>query len=292
MLPNFLIIGAMKSATSTLHEQLARQSGIFMSTPKEPYFFSNDPVYAKGMAWYKSLFAGAHTNDLKGESTTHYTKLPTYPKTIERIQKHIPNAKFIYVMRHPIDRLVSQYVHHWSEKEVAVPIDEAIDAMPIMIDYSRYAYQLTSYFETFGKERVLPVFFDRLHTHSQAELERICRFIGYAGTPTWDSGDETRNVSSERLQVNPLRDFLVDLPILSTIRKRLVPQSVRNRIKRRWQMTERPTLSPESKVKLEAIFNEDLALLGSWTGVQLDCDNFKAVTRDHVLDWSKEPLAA
>ncbi len=289
-LPNFLIIGAMKSATSTLHEQLARQPGIFMTTPKEPYFFSDDPVYAKGMAWYEALFTDADPSDIKGESTTHYTKLPTYPNTIGRIQAHVPNAKFIYVMRHPIDRLISQYVHHWSEKEVVVPIDDAIDSLPIMVDYSRYAYQLKPYLDAFGQDRILPVFFDRLHSHSQSELERICHFLGYAGEPRWDFGDETRNVSSERLQVNPLRDRIINLPLLSTIRKKMVPQGVRNRIKQRWQMTERPTISPERKVTLEAIFNEDLALLSQWFSVQLDCDNFKVVTRDQPIGWSGEVL--
>ena len=58
-LPHFLVIGAMKSATSTLHNQLAAQPGIFMSTPKEPNFFSDDTVYAQGLAWYHGLFSGA-----------------------------------------------------------------------------------------------------------------------------------------------------------------------------------------------------------------------------------------
>ncbi len=288
LLPDFIIIGAMKSATSTLHEQLAIQPGIFMTTPKEPYFFSDDPVYAKGLGWYTSLFNNAGDDDLKGESTTHYTKLPTYPNTLDRIAEHVPDAKFIYVMRHPVDRLISQYIHHWTEREVAEPIDEAVAEMPILTDYSRYAMQLQPYFDRFGQERVLPVFFDRLHTHSQSELERVCRFIGYGGSPAWDSSDQHRNVSSQRMQDSPLRDFLVNLPLLSTIRKRLIPQALRDRVKQSWQMTERPTLSPEVELRLKAIFNEDLALLGGWLGVQLDCENFRDVTRSRTLEWKKE----
>ncbi len=85
--PNFIIIGAMKSATSTLHNQLAAQPGIFMSTPKEPNFFSDDTVYAQGLAWYHGLFSEAAETDLCGESSTHYTKLPDYPHTIERLTR-------------------------------------------------------------------------------------------------------------------------------------------------------------------------------------------------------------
>ena len=63
--PDFMVIGAMKCATSTLHEQLARQPGLFMSTPKEPNFFSDDDVHARGMAWYEALFADAPAGSLR-----------------------------------------------------------------------------------------------------------------------------------------------------------------------------------------------------------------------------------
>jgi len=107
MIPDFVIIGAMKCATSTLHDQLARIDGISMTEPKEPNFFSDELNWAKGMGWYESLFESMPVDDLKGESSTHYTKLPTYPLCIPRMHEHLPNAKLIYVMRDPIDRIVS-----------------------------------------------------------------------------------------------------------------------------------------------------------------------------------------
>ncbi len=55
--PDFFIIGGMKCATSTLHQQLAYQPDFFMTELKEPNFFSNDEIYEKGMGWYLSLFA-------------------------------------------------------------------------------------------------------------------------------------------------------------------------------------------------------------------------------------------
>ena len=83
--PDFIIIGAMKCATSTLHEQLALQPGFFMSTPKEPNFFSDDDCFARGLDWYRGLFAEAPEGSIRGESSTHYTKLPTHPRTVERL---------------------------------------------------------------------------------------------------------------------------------------------------------------------------------------------------------------
>ena len=286
-LPDFMIIGAMKCATSTLHEQLAAQPGIIMSEPKEPYFFSDDPVYAKGMDWYTSLFSEAGPEALCGESTTHYTKLPTYPKTIERIQQHVPNAKFIYIMRHPIERLVSQYIHQWTEREITVPIDEAVDQHRELKAYSEYSYQLEAWFEAFGRNNILPLFFDRIRQHPQAELERVCQFIGYKSHPAWQTGVNQQNKSSERMRVSPIRDMIVNAPILSTIRKRLVPQSVRDHIKNQWQMDERPELSEVQLNRLEAHFDKDLAKLGRWLNIELTCKNFKSVTRDQILGWSQ-----
>jgi hypothetical protein len=102
--PDFIMIGAMKSATTTLHEQLARQPYFFMSRPKEPNFFSDDVMYARRWDWYLSLFRSAPAGDLRGESSTHYTKIPDYPRTVDRMVRDLPRLKLIYLMRHLIDR--------------------------------------------------------------------------------------------------------------------------------------------------------------------------------------------
>ena len=137
-MPDFIIIGAMKCATSTLHEQLARQAGIFMSTPKEPNFFSDDEQWERGIGWYASLFNLADECDICGESSTHYTKLPTYPHTIERMREHLgDDVRMIYIMRHPIDRLISHYIHEWTQRVISSPVNEAVDEHPELIGEPR-----------------------------------------------------------------------------------------------------------------------------------------------------------
>jgi len=285
-LPNFMVIGAMKSATTTLHAQLARQPGIFMTTPKEPNFFSDDDVYARGIGWYRELFAGAGDAALRGESSTHYTKLPTYPRTLERISKHLIHPKLIYVMRHPVDRLVSHYVHEWSEGRIAVPIDEAAELHPELVDYGRYAMQLRPYLEAFGPGSVLPVFFDRLRVTPQAELARVCAFLGYRGEPRWHEEVARENASSERLKKSRMRDKIVKPPLLRALRRQLVPKAVRARVQGLWRMKERPELSAERRAWLEQRFDADLAELGGWLGIELSCESFVAVTTERPLAWS------
>lgn len=290
--PDFIIIGAMKSATSTLHEQLAAQPGIFMSTPKEPNFFSDDEQWRRGLPWYYGLFEPAAAGDLCGESSTHYTKLPTHPKVVERIAEHVPDAKFIYVMRHPIDRLVSHYIHEWTQNVLDMSLSRAIDAHPPLVEYSSYAMQLEPWLRTFGRERILPVFFDRLRMHSQSELERVARFIGYSGEPRWKDDLQAQNVSSQRMRQSRLRDLLVYAPGVSWVRRNLVPQWVRDRVKQLWMMQERPSLTAEERARLEQRLDPDVARLGRWLGVELTCRNFVEQTRDRPLEWVEAALDA
>ncbi|PQO45971.1 sulfotransferase family protein [Blastopirellula marina] len=288
--PDFLIIGAMKCMTSTLHSQLALQDGFFLSDPKEPCFFSNDEVYAKGIDWYEGLFAAAKEGELVGESSTHYSKLPTYPFTIQRMMQDVPDAKFIYVMRHPIDRLVSHYIHAWTEGAVSGSLDEAIDKHPELTEYSRYDFQLAPYLEAFGSDRVLPVFYDRLRTYSQVELARIVAFLRPGGIGVWSQQEVAQNVSAERIRKSSLRDAIVYAPGLSWVRRTMVPRSVRNYVKGFWQMKVRPQLSPERHDDLVATFDQSLKRLGSWVGLDLDCDNFRVKTRENLPRWSSEAL--
>jgi len=284
-LPNFVIIGAMKSATSSLYDQLSGQPGIFMCTPKEPNFFSDEEQYAKGMSWYTNLFAQADEGSLLGEASTHYTKLPTHPKAVQRLKEHLPDARFIYVMRHPVNRLVSHYIHEWSTGVYHCGIEEAVDKYPELVAYGRYAMQLEPYFDTFGRDAVLPVFFDHLVKEPQAELERICRFIGYQGKPVWIQDLKPDNVSSERIRRFPGYGFLVESGPATWIRHHFIPQALRDAVKMKLRMQVRPVLSEKVQAKLEEEFDRDLEILGKLLGVNLDCRNFKQVTSVKSLNW-------
>lgn len=284
-LPSFVIIGAMKSATSSLYEQLSQQPGIFMCTPKEPNFFSDDDLYSKGMGWYASLFAKAPEGYLLGEASTHYTKLRTHPDTVQRMKEALPDARLIYVMRHPVNRLVSHYIHEWSTGVFRCDIEQAVQRYPELIDYGCYAMQLDPYFAAFGRDAVLPVFFDRLLSEPQAELERICRFIGYQGRPVWMKDLKPDNVSSERIRRFPGYPLLVESRLATWLRRNFIPQALRDAVKSRLRMRDRPVLSESAQASLEREFDQDLERLGKMLGTNLDCRNFRQVTAATPLEW-------
>lgn len=284
-LPHFVIIGAMKSATTTLQEQLVQQPGIFMCTPKEPNFFSDESQFRKGMSWYEELFSAAPTGALLGEASTHYSKLPTYPLCAERLHRHLPGAKLIYVMRHPVDRLISHYIHEWSMGNINCSLNDAVAMKPEMTAYSEYTMQLSPYFQRYGSENVLPVFFDRLIREPQTELERVCQFIGYPHKPSWIADLKPANVSSERLRKFPFYSLVVESKPATWLRRNLIPRQWRDRVKAKLTMQQRPELSPEVRSELETIFNRDLSTLGKWLGKPIDCANFKEATSRESLNW-------
>ncbi|AJQ92808.1 sulfotransferase domain-containing protein [Gynuella sunshinyii] len=286
--PDFILIGAMKSATSTLHAQLAMQPGIFMSTPKEPNYFSDDEQYARGEAWYDGLFELAENGDLCGESSTHYTKLPDYPQTIERMQRRLVAPKLIYVIRHPVDRLVSHYIHQWSQRVISCDINQAIDQYHELIAYSCYARQLLPYIEAYGRENILVTCTEAIKASPQSELERVARFIGYSKPVVWHDTLPSQNVSQQRIRPFPGYGLLVESRVMTFLRQKLVPQSIRDRVKSGLTMKERPVIDAVHMNKLVETFDRDLEVLGSWFGRQIKCDNFKQVAVSEPLKFSHQ----
>lgn len=283
--PDFVVIGAMKSATSTLHDQLAAQPGTYLSTPKEPNFFSDDEVFARGFGWYASLFAAAPAGAVRGESSTHYTKRPVHPHALERMRAVLPDVRLIYVMRDPVARLRSQFVHEWTEGRCGDAIVEAVERLPELVDYSRYAMQLRPWLEAYGPERILPVFQERLRADPQAEFARVVRHLGLDPACRWQESLGDRNVGAARLRRSPLRDLVVGAPGLAWLRRTFVPQGLRDRIKRRWQMATPPEMPEALREDLVRRLDPEVAELGRWLGRELDCASWRERIVEGSVDW-------
>ncbi len=286
-MPDFVVIGAMKCATSSLHDQLDRQDGISMSDPKEPNYFSDGPNFAKGIDWYRSLFSSMPIGDLKGESSTHLTKYPVHPDAAERMHESLPNAKLLYVMRDPIKRLVSQYIHEWSQSTISGDINQAIREHARLISYSSYAMQLDKYTRFYSRGQILPVFFERLMSEPQAEFERICRFVGFDGTPVWEIEAQAQNASGQRQRRSAGLNSVLGIPVVQRLRRTLLPEGLRDRIKSRWTMKERPKLNAESLEYLYGELDPDMKLLGEMLGRTISCEHFAdSVTAGSSPEWT------
>jgi hypothetical protein len=189
--PNLFIIGAMKSGTTSLHEYLDTHPQIAMSREKEPGYFVEELSLRKGEDWYLSLFEQDARYQYVGESSTHYTKLPLYRGVPERLFRFNPDARLIYIMRDPFDRVISHYwhavrdVHHGGELR---PLLKAVQECPDYLCFSDYAMQLEPYIERFGKNAIFTLSFEALVEDPQHQLDRIYRWLGL---PTYPLGNRS-----------------------------------------------------------------------------------------------------
>lgn len=256
-LPDFLIIGAMKCGTSTLQAQLAAQPGIFMTTPKEPNFFSDDAIFSRGLAWYEGLFAAALPGDLKGEASTHYAKLPTHPDALARLAAVLPAPKLIYLIRNPLERAVSHYIHEWSMGKMSGNIETAFIDHPELVAYGCYGCQIEHYVRTFGAKAILLTSLETMTAEPQHVLNRIGAFLGHPGALAWQTENGRENISAQRVRRFPLQGLLIDNPVATALRRTLVPKALRDRVRQARQMSDRPSLTPALQSRLEAIFADD-----------------------------------
>lgn len=259
-LPDYLIIGAMKCGTSTLAAQLGAQPGLFMTTPKEPNYFSDDDIFARGPGWYQSLFDDAAPGDLKGEASTHYTKLPTLPDALPRLTAMLDTPKIIYLIRDPIARAVSHYIHEWTTAKISGDIDTAITHYPELVSYGLYGSQIAPWVAQFGAQNILVLSLEVMQRAPQQTLDQVGHFLGRDGL-RWNDDLARVNASDERVRRLPLHWLIVGNPVAGVLRRALVPRFLRDRVRKSRQMQARPELSRASLSHLRAHFAQDRAVL-------------------------------
>jgi hypothetical protein len=249
-LPDFAIIGAMKCGTTTLAAQLAAQDGVFVTTPKEPEFFSEDANHARGTAWYEALYHDAAPGDLRGEGSTGLTKSLEHPRAAERLHAGSPDARLIYLMRDPVERAISHYIHEWSQGVVTGDLDAALARHPEIIAYSRYDEQLVPWRRLFGAKAVLCMRMEDMQADPQAALDRVAAHLGRPGAFAWVEDLGPQNVSAERIRKFPGYDLLVAHPAAAALRRALVPRGLRDAVKARLRMRKRPEPTLEARARL------------------------------------------
>lgn len=174
-LPNFIIIGAMKAGTTSLHENLKLHPEIGMSNFKEPNYFTR--AYFKDLEWYQSIFSKGKVK--YGEASPSYTLRQQFPETAERIFKTVPQVKLIYILRDPIDRIIS-HLHHnlYRDRFNLNNVNKEVLENPGYINTSKYYFQITSYLKFFDRDDILFVDMANLKKNPSDVLNEICDFIG------------------------------------------------------------------------------------------------------------------
>lgn len=177
-LPDFLVIGAMKAGTTSLHHYLQAHPDLFLPRTKELNFFRDEEHFARGERWYRAQFADARPDQVCGEVSPDYTKHPHHAGAPARIARTCPDVRLVYVLRHPVDRMMSMYLHQVVAGRESRPADVALLADPEYLESSSYAMQLERHLEHVEVDRVLLESAEDLASDRDAVLRRIHAFVG------------------------------------------------------------------------------------------------------------------
>jgi hypothetical protein len=178
VLPDFIIIGAMKSGTTTLDRFLRDHPEISMARDKETDYFIAEKSYCHGPHWYTGQFDPAFR--LHGEASPNYTKADVFCGVPERIAAHRSDVKLVYIVRDPVERALAQYRHSWISGDLQDPLATCVDGHEWrhVLASSRYAEQLEPYLARFPREQILVLDFDDLARTPQAVMDALTAFLG------------------------------------------------------------------------------------------------------------------
>jgi hypothetical protein len=271
MLPTFIVIGAMKCATTSLHYYLDLHPQVFMSQRKELDFFVSEKQWDKGLAWYESNFRDDFA--INGESSTAYTKYPLIKDIPKRMHSVIPRAKLIYVVRDPVERIVSHYVHEYAQGRESRPIADALNPLENnqYVDLSRYHFQIRQYLDFYPLDRILVVMAEELRDNRLLTLRRIFRFLDVDDEFYSDQFCTMLNISADKRRKNKLGHFLSKLSVQHYKLHVTPPASSRKFVRFvSGSKFERPVLDRRLKKELVEALQSDTSSLRTLTGL-----NFK-----------------
>jgi hypothetical protein len=176
-LPNLVVIGGLKCGTTSIHHYLNLHPEVEMSRPKELNFFVAELNWELGREWYASHFNGRAT--VRGESSPHYTNRPRFDGVAKRMRALLADAHLVYMVRDPIDRMLSHYLHNVGGGYDDRPLADALgDPESAYVARSRYFFQLEPYLEEFGQGSIEIVTREELKRDRAATMRRVFAFLG------------------------------------------------------------------------------------------------------------------
>jgi hypothetical protein len=194
---DFIIIGAQKSGTSSLAYQLSQHPQICFCKVKEPHYFSKSKDWKKEITDYHKFFEPV-SGQLCGEASTSYTFLPQYSHTPSRLFEYNPELKLIYIMRQPVERIISHYMHKLAKGRAKNPPEIDVLIHSHYMNVSRYRMQLEPYLRLFPGKNILLLIFEEFISNPSRILGQIALFLGVdpGGLNSVDA--KPKNVGIER----------------------------------------------------------------------------------------------
>lgn len=286
VLPNFLLLGAPKSGTTALYQYLHNHPQIFMSAVKEPHFFAfenqdtnfNGPRDERGsltqlsvthLSDYEALFATAAEVPRRGEASTMYLY---WPGTAQRIAHYVPEAKLVAILRNPVDRAFSHYLHlRRSGREWLTDFVAALDAEPERIaqgwspawhygQVGQYAAQIEQYWQIFPREQLKIFLYEEWNEKPAQFWQELLQFLEIDATIPLEQ--KARYNTTPQVQKNvKIHDFLTQENPLKSLLRKLIPAHIRQPLAAkayRANVDTPPKLTPELRDRVLPRFREGI----------------------------------
>jgi hypothetical protein len=273
MLVYFIIIGAQKSGTTSLAGQLAQHPSVCFSRVKEPGYFNRVKAWEDNLDEYHGYF-DPEDGQICGEASTMYTFFPEWLNTHTKLCSYNPNLKLIYIMRNPIERIVSQYSHDFVRGLVKDSPEDVVLRNPEYINRSRYSLQIKKYYQCFPSENILLLLFEDYVQNPSETIRGIAKFleISPTGFNDIDFSPKHQSVGPTYLKFRPLKK-LRDSSLIRTILPSLSP-FIRKTIRAIFY----------NRLESRPVFSEDLRRT-LWSMLEQDVHGIEELLNEKIDSW-------
>ncbi len=282
--PNFFILGAAKCGTTTLYHYLSQHPEIYFSPVKEPSFFITEYPIVKTQEEYLSLFDNAKNEKIIGEASHAYM---TSPGTAEKLYKLFPNARFLIMVRNPVDRAYSLYYHmRFFGLEKIKTFEDALSAEEIRANSSdfinncgHYIYnflyfrsglfgeQVQRYLSFFDKKQFIFVSLKGLQANPIKELIRIFRFLGVNESFVPDL--TVKNVG-KKPRFPLIHNLITNETFINFVKNNTILNAIAQSSVQRLLFSKLPPMKESTRKMLAEKYVDDLTLLKNLTGIDLN----------------------
>lgn len=290
--PTFIIIGAVKCGTTSLHAYLDFHPEISMSKVKETnHFLADCPTFPGKVVggWHEYIATMDAGAPVRGESSPAYSMYPRFEGVPGRIYEAIPEVKVIYLVRDPVERIVSQYLMRVASSQPHLRVaDPGLGFERVVGDLEDrrnpyacpgfYMTQIRQYLDHFRPENILVVDSSDLEADRRETLRTIFRFLA-VDELFWDQRimASRLNVGASKRRVRDEYAAFIGRPPLSWIRD-LVPDKYRQTLTQPFrnhmtQPIERPVPEAEFLSRVQDAFGEEIAELRKFTGMSFSSWN-------------------
>jgi len=255
--PNFFIVGASKSGTTTLYAILDKVQSIYMSSKKEPQYFngSSFKLNTKRISEkseYLKLFSSATRQKAIGEASISYLQ---DPESAKLIHTELPDAKIIIILRDPCERMFSGYLMFKTEGGKK-SFQQLITTKPSFLESGLYFSRVKRYLDIFGPKQVKILIFDEFIKEPKDSVKQILEFLQIDSETPKNFKKKYNEYRSPRGKIS--QKILVS-DTISRIADKLLPKSLKWKLKEEiiLKKENKPQLTKEHRIILENYYRED-----------------------------------